>query len=689
VESNLNLPSSNRLKLNNTKIKSTSFIKKGDLSIKSPLKDIHKTMGKIFAHIRKLFTRIGFIEKKLFDIEKSLVFQSKVNGKINERFIKTEKVNGKINERLIKTEKVIEKIEKTLIGKINERLIKTEKVNEKINERLIKTEKVNEKINERFIKTEKVIKKIQKTLIGKINERFIKTEKVIKKIEKTLIGKINERLIKTEKVIEKIEKTLIGKINERLTKTEKVNEKIEKTLIGKINERLIKTEKVIEKIEKKNEKNKSFGQGEGKSDIEKSLKETNQILVLIQKELMRSSALRSREEKAKSDRAKRSSSRAKLGIEESQLEKSSKNIKSSVGEKAEETVAPVKGMFGRIMDFVGTLALGIAGNAIFGWLKNPENMEKVKGWFSWIKENWGWAVAAIGAIALAPLVGVITTIIGTLSLLAPVLIPIAPLLLKALAIVGGIVLAYKGLEAGFNAVRNATTGGSEYSEAHDVLDQKLRDAGLDLDGKKREGGFLGIGRKEVEMTDAEKKLASDVLAKREQLNSMRDDMRSEIRKKHSDMDKNSGLSGFSSQDEVNKFNENKSAAEKEIRAKYAEKITQIVPLNIEAREKGGPVAAGKPYLVGEGGPELFSPNINGSIVNNMRTEKIYQMISSGRRGRGGINMINFPPITNQLPPPPLPNMSGGGEETEVPDISSTNMADPYRQLSPMLYGITV
>jgi len=579
VESNLNLPSSNRLKLNNTKIKSTSFIKKGDLSIRSPLKDIHKTMGKIFAHIRKLFTRIGFIEKKLFDIEKSLVFQSKVN----------------------------------------------------------------EKINERLIKTEKVIKKIQKTLIGKINERFIKTEKV------------NE----------------------------------------KINERLIKTEKVIEKIQKKNEKNKSFGQGEGKSDIEKSLTETNQILVQIQQELMRASALRSQEEKAKSDRAKRSSFRAKLGIGESQLEKSSKNIKSSVGEKAEETVAPVKGMFDRIMDFVGTLALGIAGNAIFGWLKNPENMEKVKGWFSWIKENWGWAVAAIGAIALTPLVGVITTIIGTLSLLAPLLIPIAPLLLKALAIVGGIVLAYKGLEAGFNAVRNSVTGGSEFSAAHDILDQKLKEAGLDQDGKKRDKGagwdFLGWAgtRKEVEMTENEKKLAADVLAKRKQLNSMRDDMRGEIQKKNLEIDEQAGLTMSSSDSQIQATQSTRDAAEKEIRAKYAEKITQIVPLNIEAREKGGPVAAGKPYLVGEGGPELFSPNINGSIVNNMRTEKIYQMISSGRRGRGGINMINFPPITNQLPPPPLPNMSGGGEETEVPDISSTNMADPYRQLSPMLYGITV
>ena len=37
-----------------------------------------------------------------------------------------------------------------------------------------------------------------------------------------------------------------------------------------------------------------------------------------------------------------------------------------------------------------------------------------------------------------------------------------------------------------------------------------------------------------------------------------------------------------------------------------------------AREKGGPVAAGKAYLVGEKGPELFSPGSNGGITpNNM------------------------------------------------------------------------
>ena len=265
---------------------------------------------------------------------------------------------------------------------------------------------------------------------------------------------------------------------------------------------------------------------------------------------MRASALRSQEERARNDIARRSASKAKLGAEESQLGKSAKKIKKSVGEKAEQTVAPVKGIFGRIMDFLGTLALGIASNAIFEWLKDPSNMEKVKGWFNWIKENWGWAAVAIGAIALMPLAGVITTIIGTLSALAPLLIPIAPLLLKALLIVGGIVLAYKGLEAGFNAVRNSVTGGSEYSAAHDILDQKLRDAGLDQDGKKREGGFLGMGRKEVEMTDAEKKLAADVLAKRKQLNSMRDDMRGEIQKKNLEIDEQAGLSMSSSDSQI-------------------------------------------------------------------------------------------------------------------------------------------
>ena len=430
-----------------------------------------------------------------------------------------------------------------------------------------------------------------------------------------------------------------------------------------------------------------------KGNIEKSLAETNQILVQIQQELMRASTLRSKEERAKLDRAKRGSSRAKLSAEESQLEKSSKKIKNSVGEKAEEAVAPVKGIFERIMDFVKTIALGIAANAIFEWLKNPENMEKVKGWFSWIKDNWGWALAAVGAIALLPLIGAIGGLIGSLGIMMPLFGAAVPFLAKALLIAGAAVLAWKGLEAGFNAIRNQVTGGSEFSAAHDILDKQLEDAGLDKDGKRRGEGaawdFLGWAgtRKEEEMTDEQKKISKDVLAKRKELNSLRDQMRGEIQKKNLEIDEQAGLTMSSSDSALQATQSTRNTAEKEIRAKYAEKIAQIVPLGIEMREKGGPVKAGRPYLVGERGPELIVPDINGTVINNQKTERIYQTISSRRKGRGGINMVNLPPITNKLPPPELPSMEG--QATDVPDIASANPADRYRQLSSSIYGIMV
>lgn len=39
-------------------------------------------------------------------------------------------------------------------------------------------------------------------------------------------------------------------------------------------------------------------------------------------------------------------------------------------------------------------------------------------------------------------------------------------------------------------------------------------------------------------------------------------------------------------------------------------------MNIEARAEGGPVVSGRPYVVGERGPELFVPSSSGSIVPN-------------------------------------------------------------------------
>ena len=38
--------------------------------------------------------------------------------------------------------------------------------------------------------------------------------------------------------------------------------------------------------------------------------------------------------------------------------------------------------------------------------------------------------------------------------------------------------------------------------------------------------------------------------------------------------------------------------------------------NITPKAEGGPVTGGKPYLVGERGPELFSPGVSGMITPN-------------------------------------------------------------------------
>ena len=52
---------------------------------------------------------------------------------------------------------------------------------------------------------------------------------------------------------------------------------------------------------------------------------------------------------------------------------------------------------------------------------------------------------------------------------------------------------------------------------------------------------------------------------------------------------------------------------------------------IQAREKGGPVNSGQPYLVGEKGPELFVPKNNGGIVSNYA---LGGMVRSNKTGYG-------------------------------------------------------
>jgi phage-related minor tail protein len=49
-------------------------------------------------------------------------------------------------------------------------------------------------------------------------------------------------------------------------------------------------------------------------------------------------------------------------------------------------------------------------------------------------------------------------------------------------------------------------------------------------------------------------------------------------------------------------------------------------VNIPPRAAGGPVAGGRPYLIGEKGPELFVPGSKGNVVpNNAMGGNTYQI----------------------------------------------------------------
>jgi hypothetical protein len=524
----------------------------------------------------------------------------------------------------------------------------------------------------------------------------------IKNIHKTLSklsGHIRKSLIRIKALefnLEKITPKIEEVENKLVVNTEKTTEVENKLVVN--TERIVKIEKILEN-KKDNVGDKFSGGGE---DLNKSLIETNKILVQIQQELRKSISIQSRNEKNKQDKVKKAQSKDKLKKEESQLEKSSKKLGSSIAKASDKILSPVKGIFGQIMDFVGTLVLGIGANAIFEWLENKENQEKVQGWFDWIKDHWKWVAAGIGVLFALPLVGAIGGVISTIGTLVSVIGALAtpllglmlnPLFWKILLAIGAGILIYKGGEWIVKGIRRNMLGGDAFVDADDQLNQQLSDAGMTSAGVPKDRGRQGNRNNTINRTEEQEKVFAEVTGKKKQLDELKNTMKAEVTKKQREIDYTKfpdkpGDVGAMGQGSGSNRDAERLRVKKEVEESYSPKIQSIIaPGGIEARAVGGPVSAGTPYLVGERGPEIFSPNIDGSVVNNMRTEKIYEMITSKKRGRGGVNIQTLPTITNQLPPPEVKVPSGPA--TEVPNISSVNMADPYRQLTPMLYGITV
>ena len=204
-----------------------------------------------------------------------------------------------------------------------------------------------------------------------------------------------------------------------------------------------------------------------------------------------------------------------------------------------------------------------------------------------------------------------------------------------------------GMKAAVDAGKRYGAGGQAHLDAFEALKDELNEAGINVKGtgKKEKFYLSGTGKGETGDrnqksasggTDEQKALIENYKKRRDALIDNKDAMKAEISKQRDSVEpimktesgnQRGGKSGTRSIEDRKATNQLRNEAESKVRAQFEGNIPSI----LEGRKMGGVVNSGTPYLVGENGPEIFAPNVNGSVINNMKTEKIYQMISKKKK----------------------------------------------------------
>jgi len=490
--------------------------------------------------------------------------------------------------------------------------------------------------------------------------------------------------------------------------------------------------------------------GSNKDNFNKTLIETNKILVEIQKQLASDFAMQVAEQKGDEQKEKKERSREKLKAEESALEKGRKKIGAALANTTKKVLSPFKGIFDQIKEFVLTVGAGIAVNAAFKWLSNEENRKKMEDAFSFIKENWKWIAGVAAALFLmGPIVSIISTIVSAATTLMGIggfLFSVlgAPGFLSLLAIIGSVAaLAFIA-----NKVKTNMAGGEgftqAYSSSRSMLEGgrfnekgELLDKGGNIVKEKvttiipAQGDFLGSTTTEMQavtyndllkgkaignpkpdgsqdmmtpaqlkgkygVTDADIKNYSEfrtVFDRIEALKAEKNKKRQEIEKKYPKDNKSQAHKLFG-----DKFSflsgrtagtkKKYDAAMEKVEAEYNIKALQTPGL--PGMKMGGPVRKGMPYIVGDekglDTAEVFVPEVNGVILSNAKTKAL---LASGSGKRGRIRTITLPPEIIEGAKAQTQMPLSIGEATKEPRISSTNPMDGSRAATSGIYGIMV
>ena len=429
-------------------------------------------------------------------------------------------------------------------------------------------------------------------------------------------------------------------------------------------------------------------QQQNRTKVNESLSEVNNILTDIGSALALDFANRisNEQEEAKEQSAERQKKKVKK--EESFLEKTRNKVGEKITSTASAVMKPVQGIFERLKSFALTVGAGILANAALTWLQDPENQQKLMGIFDTLKEHWKWVLAGIGVFLALPLLGFVGGIVGTFAglfpLLSPllgVMVPLLPLIAKAALIAGGLVLAGVAVKAAADKVRDegffgmGGTGGREFTEAHDKLNEELAEAGLTRTGQLPTNSR---GRRtSTKMTEEQLEVRKRVMAKKAELDALRDKMREErnaVVTEKTGMRKTGRSRGaYSTEADRDKATEQKAV----IYQKYVDQIPGIME-----RKVGGSMSKGLTYMVGENGPELFQPDIAGTMQHSTRTKELIKTIGSNE---GGIEFItmDLPPI--KAPAPEISTPSPRSNEVEI--IDPVNIGNAYMSKTPEILGM--
>lgn len=135
--------------------------------------------------------------------------------------------------------------------------------------------------------------------------------------------------------------------------------------------------------------------------IQKLLEQSNKILTQIKEQLSLDFLSRINQEKKELAENKKRIAAEKVKDKEKKIESGGRGL---LGKTLSAVVAPAKSIFQKLLDFFSIILTGILVNTAFKWLQKPENQEKLKKFFEFLKEYWQELLIVFGAVKLLGLV---------------------------------------------------------------------------------------------------------------------------------------------------------------------------------------------------------------------------------------------------------------------------------------------